>query len=102
MKKLTLIVFIKFLFVFFIDNSKVSVEFICQNLYMSKSRFYKEWKEVFGDKTTPGNYLENKRLQRAKELLDDGYELLEVAMMTGYKTPHHLKKKAEDKFNIKV
>lgn len=75
----------------FYYSSKISLEDIAHNIYLSPAYIIKIFKEVTGE--TPINYLIKVRINKAKELLSqEKVPLSEVAEMVGYEDIVHFSK----------
>lgn len=75
----------------FYYSSKISLEDIAHNIYLSPAYVIKIFKEITGE--TPINYLIKVRVNKAKELLhQDKAPLSEVAEMVGYEDTVHFSK----------
>lgn len=73
-------------------SEKLSLDQIAENMYLSPFYISKIFKSETGD--TPIRHLINIRLEKAKELLEDGYEgsIQEVAASVGYDDAYHFSK----------
>lgn len=73
-------------------NEKVSLDQIAENMYLSPFYISKIFKSETGD--TPIRHLINIRLEKAKELLEDGCaeSIQEVAASVGYDDAYHFSK----------
>jgi len=73
-------------------SEKISLDQIAANMYLSPFYVSKIFKSETGD--TPIRHLINIRLERAKELLENGYRgsIQEVAAMVGYDDAYHFSK----------
>lgn len=71
---------------------KISLDQIAENMYLSPFYVSKIFKSETGD--TPIRHLINIRLDKAKELLEEGYEgsIQEIAAMVGYDDAYHFSK----------
>lgn len=81
-------------------NEKISLDQIAENMYLSPFYISKIFKSETGD--TPIRHLINIRLEKAKELLESGYEgsIQEVAAMVGYDDAYHFSKLFKKHFGI--
>lgn len=79
---------------------KISLDQIAENMYLSPFYISKIFKSETGD--TPIRHLINIRLERAKELLENGEcnSIQEVAAMVGYDDAYHFSKLFKKKYNI--
>ncbi len=73
-------------------NEKISLDRIAENMYLSPFYISKIFKSETGD--TPIRHLINIRLEKAKELLENGYQgsIQEVAATVGYEDAYHFSK----------
>lgn len=81
-------------------NEKISLDQVAENMYLSPFYISKIFKSETGD--TPIRHLINIRLEKAKELLESGYEgsIQEVAAMVGYDDAYHFSKLFKKHFGI--
>jgi len=81
-------------------NEKISLDQIAENMYLSPFYISKIFKSETGD--TPIRHLINIRLEKAKELLESGYEgsIQEVAATVGYDDAYHFSKLFKKRFGI--
>lgn len=73
-------------------NEKISLDQIAENMYLSPFYISKIFKSETGD--TPIRHLINIRLEKAREILESGYDgsIQEVAAMVGYDDAYHFSK----------
>ena len=73
-------------------NEKISLDQVAENMYLSPFYISKIFKSETGD--TPIRHLINIRLEKAKELLENGYKgsIQEVAASVGYDDAYHFSK----------
>ncbi len=73
-------------------SEKISLDRIAENMYLSTFYISKIFKSETGD--TPIRHLINIRLQKAKELFDQGHggSIQEIASMVGYEDAYHFSK----------
>ncbi len=81
-------------------DEKISLDQIAENMYLSPFYISKIFKSETGD--TPIRHLINIRLEKAKELLENGYEgnIQEVAASVGYDDAYHFSKLFKKHFGI--
>lgn len=81
-------------------NEKISLDQIAENMYLSPFYISKIFKSETGD--TPIRHLINIRLEKAKELLERGYDgsVQEIAAMVGYDDAYHFSKLFKKRFQI--
>ena len=81
-------------------HEKISLDQIAENMYLSPFYISKIFKSETGD--TPIRHLINIRLEKAKELLEAGYEgsIQEVAASVGYDDAYHFSKLFKKHYGI--
>ncbi len=81
-------------------NEKISLDQIAENMYLSPYYISRIFKSETGN--APIHHLINIRLEKAKELLEGGYDgsIQEVAAMVGYEDAYHFSKLFKKKFGI--
>ncbi|MDR2044946.1 MAG: AraC family transcriptional regulator [Clostridium sp.] len=81
-------------------REKISLDQIAENMYLSPFYLSKIFKSETGD--TPIRHLINIRLERAKELLENGWggSIQEVAACVGYDDAYHFSKLFKKKFGV--
>ncbi len=81
-------------------NEKISLDQIAENMYLSPFYISKIFKSETGD--TPIHHLINIRLEKARELLAEGYEgsIQEVAASVGYDDAYHFSKLFKKRYGI--
>ena len=79
---------------------KISLDQIADNTYLSTVYISKIFKSETGN--TPIRHLINIRLEKAKELLESGWEgsIQEVAMQVGYEDAYHFSKLFKKKYGV--
>jgi AraC-like DNA-binding protein len=76
-----------------------NIEVTAAHLNMTHNTFYKKFKSLTG--LTPVEFVRDTRLQRAKEYLESGgYNISEVAYMTGFTNPKYFSTCFREKYNI--
>lgn len=79
-------------------SEKISLDQIAENMYLSPFYISKLFKSETGD--TPINHLINIRLEKARELLDAGGSIQEVAAAVGYEDAYHFSKLFKKRYGI--
>ncbi len=81
-------------------NEKISLDQIAENMYLSPYYVSRIFKSETGN--APIHHLINIRLEKAKELLEGGYEgsIQEVAAMVGYEDAYHFSKLFKKRFGV--
>lgn len=79
---------------------KISLDQIAENMYLSPFYISKIFKSETGD--TPIRHLINIRLEKAKEILENGQcnSIQEVAAKVGYEDAYHFSKLFKKKYNV--
>lgn len=79
--------------------SQVSVEELAQKSNLSVSSFKREFKKLYND--SPANYIKNKRLERAAELLlVSDKRITDIAFDCGFSDLANFTKNFRDKYNV--
>lgn len=69
-------------------NMQWDIEMLCKNSFMSRSQFFKLYKELY--KSTPTNELINARINLAKTLLTDStLSITSISQLSGYSNVYH-------------
>jgi len=76
----------------------VDVEQLCRVACMSRSKFYQLFRQVMG--TGPMEYLQQRRLDRARELILAGHSITRVCYDVGYVNPSHFSKRFQLHFGM--
>ena len=79
-------------------SEKISLDQIAENMYLSPFYVSKIFKSETGD--TPIGHLINIRLEKAKELLEEGGSIQEVAAKVGYEDAFHFSKLFKKRYGI--
>ena len=81
-------------------NEKISLDHIAENMYLSPFYISKIFKSETGD--TPINHLIRVRMEKARELLDQGESasIQEVAASVGYEDAYHFSKLFKKRYGI--
>ena len=81
-------------------SEKISLDQIAENMYLSPFYISKIFKSETGD--TPIRHLINIRLEKAKELLEQGYDgsIQEIAALVGYDDAYHFSKLFKKRFGV--
>lgn len=79
-------------------NEKISLDQIAENMYLSPFYISKIFKSETGD--TPISHLINIRLEKAKELLEAGGSIQEVAAEVGYEDAFHFSKLFKKRYGV--
>lgn len=81
-------------------NQKISLDRIAENMYLSPFYISKIFKSETGD--TPIRHLINIRLEKAKELLENGWagSIQEVAACVGYDDAYHFSKLFKKRYGV--
>lgn len=81
-------------------SEKISLDQIAENMYLSSFYISRIFKGETGN--TPIRHLINLRLEKAKELLESGYQgsIQEVAALVGYDDAYHFSKLFKKRYGI--
>lgn len=80
-------------------SQHISLDQIAKNMYLSPVYISKIFKEKTGD--SPINYLINVRLEKAKEMLEDGTgSVRSIATLVGYDDVYHFSKLFKKHFGV--
>ena len=80
-----------------LDNVEFGVKELADLLYMSRRTLHRKLLDLTGQ--TGSNYLRNRRLQRAAQLLSNGYNnVMEVSLAVGYKNPSNFSRAFRELF----
>lgn len=81
-------------------EEKISLEHIAENMYLSPFYISKIFKNETGE--SPIRYLINIRLEKAKQLLEEGYQgsIQEIAALVGYEDAYHFSKLFKKRYGI--
>ena len=84
-----------------LSNSDLSISFLASALFMSERQLYRKVKQKTGK--TPNEYIQECRLQKARQLLYSGQiEMLkEVSQQIGYKRTDYFSNLFEKRFGIR-
>lgn len=75
-----------------------SIDVLADALHMSRSNFYRKIKALSG--MTPNDYLKAVRLNRAADLLRQGYRTMEVYELTGFSSASYFSKCFKEQFGV--
>ena len=79
--------------------TEISIKELSQLCNMSLSTFKRHFKSIF--KTSPNEYLFEKRLENSKKLLSTSEDSMDdIAMLSGFKTTAHFSRKFKEKYGI--
>ncbi len=82
-----------------IDNSDYSVDKLCVEIGISRSRLYLKMKDITNDSL--GNYIRNLRLQKATELLrNTNLSISEIAYQVGFQNTSFFSRSFKQRFGI--
>lgn len=71
---------------------------LCRIACMSRSKFYEQFRHVMG--TGPMEYLQQRRLERARELIAAGRGITEVCYEVGYVNPSHFTRRFHQQYGL--
>jgi len=79
--------------------SQINIEELAQKNNLSVSSFKREFKKLYND--SPANYIKNKRLEKAAELLSVSDErITDIAFDCGFNDLANFTKRFHDKYNV--
>ncbi len=82
-----------------IDNSNFTVENLADQLFISRVQLYRKIKAILG--ISISDYIQNIRLDKAKELLKDStMSISEIAYESGFSSPNYFSTAFKSKFNV--
>ncbi len=82
-----------------ISDPNLSVEILASQLHLSRSQFYRKVKTLTGQ--TANQFLRNIRLQRAKQILEKGYNnISDVCYQVGFSSPSYFTKCFKSHFGV--
>lgn len=76
----------------------IDIEQLCRIACMSRSKFYQQFRHVMG--TGPMEYLQQRRLERARELIAAGRGITEVCYEVGYVNPSHFTRRFHQQYGV--
>ncbi|WP_430460219.1 helix-turn-helix domain-containing protein [Thalassolituus sp. LLYu03] len=76
----------------------IDIEQLCRVACMSRSKFYDQFRHVMG--TGPMEYLQQRRLERARELIAAGRGITEVCYEVGYINPSHFTRRFHQQYGV--
>lgn len=82
-----------------LQNSKLSVDFLCQSMNMSRTSLHRKLKAICNESTT--EFMNGIRLEKAMELLETrNYQISEVAYMVGFNNASYFTRAFSKKFHV--
>ncbi len=81
-----------------LGNSDFSVEDVTKTIGISRSLLHNKMKSLLN--ISMGSYIRQKRLEEAKRLLQEGYNVSETAYKTGFSDPNHFSKTFKKQFGM--
>lgn len=81
-----------------LSDENFSIDSLTAIMNMSRSNFYRKLKALTG--MSPNEYLKNCRLNRAAELLKEGYRITEIFEQTGFCSSSYFAKCFKAKFGV--
>lgn len=80
-----------------INSHLLSVDFLAEEVGMSRATFYRKMEQLFGE--SPSNFIRRTRLKKAAAYIKSGkYNISEIAFKTGFKTPNYFTKCFQKEF----
>lgn len=81
-----------------LNDENFSIDVLATEMHMSRSNFYRKLKALSG--MSPNDYLKNCRLNKAAQLLKEGYRITEVFERTGFGSSSYFAKCFKAKFGV--
>ncbi|WP_107037674.1 tetratricopeptide repeat protein [Brumimicrobium mesophilum] len=81
-----------------INNQQFGVPELAEEMYLSSSQITRKLNSLID--TSPAKYIRNIRLEKAKELLKNGYNVSETAWEVGYEDPVYFSKTFKKHFGV--
>lgn len=81
-----------------LNDENFSIDVLATEMHMSRSNFYRKLKALSG--MSPNDYLKNCRLNKAAQLLKEGYRVTEVFERTGFGSSSYFAKCFKAKFGV--
>jgi AraC-like DNA-binding protein len=80
-------------------DTDFNIDLVAESLAMSQKTFYRKFKSLTGQ--TPVEFVRDMRMQRAKQLLDDGGDnISEVAYKVGFSNPKYFSTCFREKYHV--
>ncbi|MBK7700708.1 MAG: helix-turn-helix transcriptional regulator [Saprospiraceae bacterium] len=80
-------------------DSQFQITDLCREVNLSRSQLYRKTKALLGENI--GDYLQNKRLAHAEELLQKSeLSISEIAYASGFSSPHYFATVFKQKYNM--
>lgn len=76
----------------------IEVDELCQLACMSRSKFYQQFRLLFD--CSPMEYLQQRRLERAKEMIASGKSITAVCYEVGYLNPSHFTRRFHQQYGM--
>ncbi|MDC6367694.1 MULTISPECIES: two-component regulator propeller domain-containing protein [Flavobacteriaceae] len=82
-----------------ISKNDLSVEFLADDMYLSRSQLYRKIKAMTG--LTPNELIKKVRLERAKQMIENGSESIgEVGFKVGFSSPSYFSRCFKSEFGV--
>lgn len=77
-------------------SEAVDVESLCRIACMSRSKLYQQFRDVMG--VGPSEYIQQRRLERARELIAAGHSVTQACYEVGYVNPSHFTRRFHQQY----
>lgn len=82
-----------------IDKDYLNVDFLAENMYMSRATFYRKMEEMLGE--SPSVFIKKYRLKKSAMYLKSGnYSLQEISRKMGFSNPKYFSKSFKSEFGV--
>lgn len=85
----------------FIDDhlaDPLDIDELCRMACMSRSKFYEQFRHAMG--TGPMAYIQQRRLERARELIAGGASVTQACFEAGYTSPSHFSRRFQQQYGL--
>lgn len=76
----------------------IEIDQLCRQACMSRSKFYQQFRQLFD--CSPMEYIQQRRLEKAKELLASGKNITAVCYEVGYVSPSHFTRRFHQQYGL--
>lgn len=76
----------------------IEIERLCQLACMSRSKFYQQFRTLFD--CSPMEYIQQRRLEKAKELMEQGRGITQACYEVGYVNPSHFTRRFHQQYGL--
>jgi len=79
-------------------GEEIDVEQLCRIACMSRSKFYQQFRELVG--VGPMEYIQQRRLERARQLIASGLAVTSACYEVGYVNPSHFSRRFHQQYGV--